>query len=167
MDFTPIDFASIVKEDIANLDLNDPYLISQCQLKPLLLNHMTRLEVKSEIMKNMVILTIMTNQSDKLFKMLKELPESTIIPISCEEPDANLIDFLSITIDDISKLDLNDPNLIDQCKIKSILPDPCMNYQEVKTELLKNIVITRISNHQYNILFERYQTISKPGKVNV
>lgn len=169
MDFTPIDFASITRENIANLDFNNPHLIAQCQLKPiLLLNHMTMLELKSEMNRNLIISAIITNHFYKLYWMLKGLSKSNI-SISFEKLDDNSIDFLSMTKDDILELNFNDPNLIEQCKIKSILSDPYMSHQEVKTELLKNVVTTRIVSHQHDILFKRYRVICERviGEANV
>lgn len=160
---SPIDFSTITKSCITNLNLEDPYVIEQCQIKPIsLLGKMTYKEVRIELMKNTISTAILSHQYYKLFKQFQ------VIKLKEElnrEIKTSPIDFFTITKDNITKLDFEDPCIIEQCQIKPILLTEKMTSDEFKKELIKNSITTVILNYQHNKLFELFkQTISELEK---
>lgn len=171
MEYNPIDFYSITKNDIIKLDFSDPHLIEQCQLRPiLLLNHMTLWEIRTELMRNIVLNAIINYQYSNLMDKLKQTPKSNkknkpnIASILYQAPNNNIIDFSSITIHDIRdlKLDMNDPILIDVCQLKTLSwLDRYTRSQKIELELTKNMIASEIINYQHNTLFDRMEIINR------
>lgn len=147
-----MDFANFNKKDIANLDVNDPILIQNCQLELLpSINQqlqMTAGAIRSFYMKNLIMNAIIANQQQTLLNLLK---------VNTNNKQNIIFDtaFSNLQKEDIDNLDLTDPLLIQSCQFQ-LLPSIdvllTMSKIDIRTLYVRNMIICKIVNSQQRTL---------------